>query len=473
MDVIEKFLNEVSWKFDKGYPDITNEQDILMLERLLENEFGVILESTNITDVLHETFFALAFESKINGKEYKIPKDIEELKNQLDNVTKLSELEPGITKDTILDRLLNKKTSKEYFEDTNNKETSLFSKTLIDDAEDAKLSAEKTYEAIKKAYPNGKIDSVKRVASDENIGVADNVVYVDGDPVLISLKKGAGQFGSLSMEQLLNTMYGEGTLTGGLLTSIDQTGVNEALQGFIKDINNQIEEYSDNKKDIFTDPQLAKAMSEEGTIGKKTNEDISTPSKWNNSKSKAIGNETTDTWFARGGKLKTIYGKLYELGSIKKGKFNVESNHIKRKKDKINPSIDKYLNDKGEIAKNNIAKLVSYLLRQDNEQLKDKDYLYVSNKGNKILKIPSRDKIFNKADKLKIKLDPLKSNISDYARDLKIIGDDKLLATIPLKFRFSAGQFRDLLFQKGGAPSFEEGFTEYFEALGDEINMVS
>ena len=36
MDVIEKFLKEVSWKFDKGYPDITNEQDILMLEYLLE-----------------------------------------------------------------------------------------------------------------------------------------------------------------------------------------------------------------------------------------------------------------------------------------------------------------------------------------------------------------------------------------------------------------------------------------------------
>ena len=43
MDVIEKFLNEVSWKFDKGYPDITNEQDILMLERLL-SEMGVNLE---------------------------------------------------------------------------------------------------------------------------------------------------------------------------------------------------------------------------------------------------------------------------------------------------------------------------------------------------------------------------------------------------------------------------------------------
>ena len=46
MDVIEKFLNEVSWKFDKGYPDITNEQDILMLERLLK-EIGVDLNEAD------------------------------------------------------------------------------------------------------------------------------------------------------------------------------------------------------------------------------------------------------------------------------------------------------------------------------------------------------------------------------------------------------------------------------------------
>ena len=45
MDVIEKFLHEVSWKFDKGYPDITNEQDILMLERLLgENGIKINLD---------------------------------------------------------------------------------------------------------------------------------------------------------------------------------------------------------------------------------------------------------------------------------------------------------------------------------------------------------------------------------------------------------------------------------------------
>ena len=40
MDVIEKFLNEVSWKFDKGYPDITNEQDILMLNELAKGYIG-------------------------------------------------------------------------------------------------------------------------------------------------------------------------------------------------------------------------------------------------------------------------------------------------------------------------------------------------------------------------------------------------------------------------------------------------
>ena len=48
MDVIEKFLHEVSWKFDKGYPDITNEQDILLLDRLLK-EIGVGLNELTIS----------------------------------------------------------------------------------------------------------------------------------------------------------------------------------------------------------------------------------------------------------------------------------------------------------------------------------------------------------------------------------------------------------------------------------------
>ena len=42
MDVLEKFLYSVAYKFPKGYPDMNNEQDILMLESLLR-EKGVSL----------------------------------------------------------------------------------------------------------------------------------------------------------------------------------------------------------------------------------------------------------------------------------------------------------------------------------------------------------------------------------------------------------------------------------------------
>jgi len=37
MDVLDKFLRKVSYKFPKGYPDINDAQDMLMLEGLLEN----------------------------------------------------------------------------------------------------------------------------------------------------------------------------------------------------------------------------------------------------------------------------------------------------------------------------------------------------------------------------------------------------------------------------------------------------
>ena len=60
MDVIEKFLNEVSWKFDKGYPDITNEQDILMLDELAKGyieEQQLSLFSDEVLDSLKVSGF--------------------------------------------------------------------------------------------------------------------------------------------------------------------------------------------------------------------------------------------------------------------------------------------------------------------------------------------------------------------------------------------------------------------------------
>jgi hypothetical protein len=40
MDPIDKFLKQYSYKFPKGYPDMKNEQDILLMESLLENFLG-------------------------------------------------------------------------------------------------------------------------------------------------------------------------------------------------------------------------------------------------------------------------------------------------------------------------------------------------------------------------------------------------------------------------------------------------
>ena len=36
MDLIEKFIRQVSYKFPKGYPDMNNEQDVQLLNTLLE-----------------------------------------------------------------------------------------------------------------------------------------------------------------------------------------------------------------------------------------------------------------------------------------------------------------------------------------------------------------------------------------------------------------------------------------------------
>ena len=40
MDIITKYLNRVSYKFPKGYPDMNNDQDVLLLESLISKAIG-------------------------------------------------------------------------------------------------------------------------------------------------------------------------------------------------------------------------------------------------------------------------------------------------------------------------------------------------------------------------------------------------------------------------------------------------
>ena len=49
MEVLDKFFKKYSYKFDKGYPDMNNEQDILLLENILNGlDIKVNLKETNL-----------------------------------------------------------------------------------------------------------------------------------------------------------------------------------------------------------------------------------------------------------------------------------------------------------------------------------------------------------------------------------------------------------------------------------------
>ena len=54
MDLITKYLNRIAYKFPKGYPDMNNTQDVLLLETMLSEFLGesVILENQNLISLI-------------------------------------------------------------------------------------------------------------------------------------------------------------------------------------------------------------------------------------------------------------------------------------------------------------------------------------------------------------------------------------------------------------------------------------
>ena len=49
MDNITKYLNRIAYKFPKGYPDMNNDQDVLLLETLL-SEIGFPVDLNEVTE---------------------------------------------------------------------------------------------------------------------------------------------------------------------------------------------------------------------------------------------------------------------------------------------------------------------------------------------------------------------------------------------------------------------------------------
>ncbi len=80
MKVFDKFFTKFAYKFDKGYPDMNNAQDVLLLESLLsgilDEEFNIINEATDAEEgieILKDKFeFKDEDFKKVSGTTYKI-----------------------------------------------------------------------------------------------------------------------------------------------------------------------------------------------------------------------------------------------------------------------------------------------------------------------------------------------------------------------------------------------------------------
>ena len=80
MDIFDKFFTKFAYKFDKGYPDMNNEQDIILLESLfseiLDEKFNLISEVTDAeegVEILKDKFeFKDEDFIKVSGNRYKV-----------------------------------------------------------------------------------------------------------------------------------------------------------------------------------------------------------------------------------------------------------------------------------------------------------------------------------------------------------------------------------------------------------------
>ena len=96
MDPIEKFLHKISYKFPKGYPDMNDEQDILLLESILcniLNETVILKENQNVIDAIEILKKELSLTDndfkKMSSVRYKILIPREERYNYIEKITNL------------------------------------------------------------------------------------------------------------------------------------------------------------------------------------------------------------------------------------------------------------------------------------------------------------------------------------------------------------------------------------------------
>jgi len=102
MDIFDKFFTKFAYKFDKGYPDMNNDQDVLLLESILD-ELGVNLQEAPSQDIKNgikilKNKFGFGDDDfqEVSGKTYKVlvPKaKRKEFNTQISNLENFEEKE--------------------------------------------------------------------------------------------------------------------------------------------------------------------------------------------------------------------------------------------------------------------------------------------------------------------------------------------------------------------------------------------
>ena len=386
------------------------------------------------TEILHENFFAIAFAAIIEGKG-----------GQLDSISSEESLTQLINS---LNKLEDKNTTIQDIQSVlvNYLEDGEFNNVILKMFIDAVKSAKSTKLKLDNidAYEGAQYIGVKRVTETGESGlkqIADATIQVkieSGDEeLIISLKYGKGQFGSLSIINLLKYAF-DIDMKQGLLKTLYQEGgeyanaIDTTLATYITLIN-------DNSDQFLETPQYAdfeKARTE--------------PIKF--------------TEWQKGPWIRP-YRKLFEL--LSKAQKEI---YINSKRENLNKAIDKYITTNQAQQKDDFSDLIAYVFRSDN----NKNYMYVAKGGKTIITIPSRSLIEDRMKFLNVQINPMKEEYGDYRRD--VILTDKTEGTVLIKlellFRFGQGQWSRDLDHKGPAPDIKPEFEEFFGASGDEVKGV-
>jgi len=344
------------------------------------------------------------------------------------------------------------------------KTTAIFKKQW----QDAFSSAYATKVAIDRLYePTNYLQSY-RVESGVELGVADDVVTIKlqdntEDDIWVSLKYGTGQFGSLSVGKLLEKMYGfslalEDSNYDGILNYAynnipnGKSAIDNALQSYVSGINTWIDKTTNSEQGL---PEEVTEILNNPRWERQAN-NIEWDPTWNN-----LGRKSGAAYLYR-----KVYAEMNKANGGGQYKDDIVATRAKLLHPLLN-SVFEELESKGR--REDLTDFISYILRADPKN-EDKSYLYVAEGGTKIVSLPSTDTIRSKiATGFEVDLGPMKMGakgkaLGDYARDLFLIGDGKLLCTIPIFLRFTDGQWTSDYGQKGKAPTFTNDFETFFGA---------